>query len=51
MTVFGNWTLMVVFASKMEEVTGNWRKIHSEELHDSHAASDIVSVIKLKRMK
>jgi len=35
---------------KMEEVTGDWRKVHSEKLHDLHS-SNTMRLIKLRRMK
>lgn len=32
--MFENMVLRKMFGSKMEEVTGDWTKLHSEELHD-----------------
>jgi hypothetical protein len=32
MRVFENWILRRIFGSKRDEVTGNWRKLHNEEL-------------------
>jgi hypothetical protein len=32
--VFENRVLRRIFGPKMDEVTGVWRKLHSEELHD-----------------
>jgi hypothetical protein len=32
--VFENRALMRVFGTKMDEVTGEWRKLHNEELND-----------------
>ena len=35
-----------VFGSKRDEVTGEWRKLHSEELCDMYGSPNIVRVIK-----
>jgi hypothetical protein len=32
-------------------MTGDWRKLHNEELHDSYAPSNIIRIIKSRRMK
>jgi hypothetical protein len=32
--VFENWVLRGIFGSNRDEVTGEWRKLHNEELHD-----------------
>jgi hypothetical protein len=40
-----------IFGSKRDEVTGEWRKLHNEELHDLHSSSTIVRIIKSKRMR
>ena len=34
MTVFENRVLREIFKSKRDEVTGEWRKLHKEELDD-----------------
>jgi hypothetical protein len=39
-----------IFGSKRDEVTGEWRKLHNEELHDLYSSPIIVRVIKSKRM-
>jgi len=31
--MFENWLLMEVFGRKMEQLTGDWRKLYSEERH------------------
>ena len=40
-----------IFGPKRDEVTGEWRKIHNEELNDLDLLPDIVRVIKLRRMR
>jgi hypothetical protein len=32
--MFKNWVLREIFGPKMEQVAGDWRKLHNEELHD-----------------
>jgi hypothetical protein len=39
-----------IFGPKRDEVTGEWRKLHNEELHDLFSL-DIVQVIKSRRMR
>jgi hypothetical protein len=40
-----------MFGAKMDGVTGEWRKLHNEELHDLYSSPSIVRVIKSKRMR
>ena len=40
-----------VFGPKREEVTGEWRKLHSEELSDLYSLPNIVRVVKSRRMR
>ena len=42
---------MRIFGPKRDEVTGEWRKIHNEELNDLYSLPNIVRVIKSKRMR
>jgi len=49
--VFGNRLLRRVFGSKRDEVTGEWRKLHNEELRDLYSLPNIVRVIKSGRMR
>ena len=44
--VFENWVLRKIFGPKREEVTGEWRKLHYEELNDLYSSPNIVWVIK-----
>ena len=43
--------MLRIFGPKRDEVTGEWRKLHNEELNDLYFSPDIVPVIKLKRMR
>jgi hypothetical protein len=40
-----------VFGPKRDEVTGVWRKLHKEELHDLYSSPTIVQVIKSRRIR
>jgi hypothetical protein len=43
-----NRVLRRIFRPKRDEVPGEWRKLHNEELHDLYSLSTIVWVIKSK---
>ena len=45
-----NRVLRRKFGSKREDVTGEWRKLHNEELNDPYCSPKIVWVIKLSRI-
>jgi hypothetical protein len=49
--VFENRVLRTVFGPKREEVTGEWRKLHNEELNDLYSLPNIVRVVKSRRMR
>jgi hypothetical protein len=49
--VFVNRVLRGVFGAKRDEVTGEWRKLHNEELHELYCSSSIVRVIKSRRIR
>jgi hypothetical protein len=48
--VFEHRVLRIVFGPKRDEVTGEWRKLHNEELNDLHSLPNIVRVVKSRRM-
>jgi hypothetical protein len=48
--VFENRVLRRIFGPKRGEVTGGWRKLHNEEIHNSYSLPDIIRMIKSKRM-
>ena len=47
--MFENRVLRRIFALKRDEVTGEWRKLHNEELNDLYASPNIVQVIKIEK--
>ena len=49
--MFENRVLRGVFGPKKDEVTGEWRKLHTEELSDLYSLRSIVRVVKSKRMR
>jgi hypothetical protein len=49
--VFKNRVLRRIFGSKRDEVTGGWRKLHNEELHNLYSSPSIIRMIKSRRMK
>jgi hypothetical protein len=49
--VFENRVLRRIFGSKRDEVTGEWRKLHNEELHDLNSSPSIIIIIKARSMR
>jgi hypothetical protein len=42
--------LLKIFEPKRNEVTGGWRKLHNEELHNFYSSPNIIRMIKSRRM-
>jgi hypothetical protein len=47
--VFENRVLRRIFGPKRDEVTGDWRKLHNEELHNLYSSPNITRMIKSSR--
>ena len=43
--------MLRIFEHKRDEVTGEWRKLHNEELNDLYSSPNVVRVIKSRRMR
>jgi hypothetical protein len=49
--VFENKVLRRIFEPKRNEMTGEWRKLHNEELHDLYFSPSIIRIMKWRRMR
>jgi hypothetical protein len=49
--VFENSVLRRIFGSKRDEVTGEWRKLHNEELHNLYSSPNTIRQIKSRKMR
>ena len=49
--VFENMVLRRIFGPRRDEVTGEWTKLHNEELNDLYSSPNIVQVIKSRKMR
>jgi hypothetical protein len=49
--VFENRVFRRIFGPKRDGVTGGWRKLHNEELHNLYSSSSIIRIIKSRRMR
>jgi hypothetical protein len=49
--VFENRVLRRIFGPKRDEVTGEWIKLHNEELHDLYSTPSIIRILKASRMR
>jgi len=51
MRVLENRTLRGIFGSKRDEVIGEWRKVHNEELNDLYSSPNIIWLIESRKMR
>jgi hypothetical protein len=49
--MFEKRVLRRIFGPKRDGVTGGWRKLHNEELHDLYTSPSIIRLINLRRMR
>jgi hypothetical protein len=49
--VFEKRVLRRIFRAKRDGVTGGWRKLHNEGLHNSYSSPSIIIIIKSRRMR
>jgi len=49
--VFEKMLLRRIFGPRRDEVTGEWRRLHNEELNDLYSSPNIVRVIKSRIMR
>jgi hypothetical protein len=49
--VFENIELRRTFGPKRDEVTGGWRKLQNEELHNLYSSADFMRRIKSRRLR
>jgi hypothetical protein len=49
--VFENRVFRRIFGPKLDEVRGEWRKLHNQELHNLYSSLDIVRQLKSRRMR
>jgi hypothetical protein len=49
--MFENRVLRRIFGPKRDGVTGGWRKLHNEKLHDLYSSASIIKIIKSRRMR
>jgi hypothetical protein len=49
--MFENRMLTRIFGLKRDEVTGEWRKLHNEELRDLYSSPSITRIIKSRRIR
>jgi hypothetical protein len=51
LTVFENRVLRRIFGPRRDEVMGDWRKLHNEELHNLYSSPNIIRMLMRRRMR
>jgi hypothetical protein len=51
LSVFENRVLRRIFGPKRDEATGEWRRLHNEEINDLYSSPNVIRVIKSRRMR
>jgi hypothetical protein len=51
MRVFENRVLRRLFGPKRDDLTGGWRKLHNEELHNLYSSPNIIRLMMSRRMR
>jgi hypothetical protein len=49
--VFENRVLRRIFGPRRDDVMGDWRKLHSEELHNFYSSPNITRMLNSRRMR
>jgi hypothetical protein len=49
--VFEDKVLRRIFRPKRDEVTGEWKKLHNDKLHELYSSPSIIRIIKARRMR
>jgi hypothetical protein len=49
--VFENRVLKRIFGPKSDKVTGEWRTLHNEQLHDLYSSPSIIRIVQSRRMR
>jgi hypothetical protein len=49
--VFENRVMRRIFGPKRDEATGEWRRLHNEEVNDLYSPPNTIGVIKSRRMR
>jgi hypothetical protein len=49
--VFENRVLRRIFGLKRDELTGEWKKLHNEELRDLYSSPSLIRIMKSRRMR
>jgi hypothetical protein len=51
LSLFEKRVLWRIFGSKRDEVTEGWRKLHNEELREFYSSTNIIRIIKSRRIR